>query len=92
MRGCYGVSPYQAPAYELLALTEAALDDTSTPLFAAVAGWRFPASVPQIVTMGALVGERGEQMMPWHQPPPKVSDEETHAAHMQLLDEIHFTT
>lgn len=53
-----------AEAYDLVV---GALEDTSTPLFAAVSGWAFPASMPELVAMAGAASSPGavEALMPW---------------------------
>ena len=69
---------------------ESALADTSTHLCAAVADWRFPASIPEIVSIAAQVGKGSERFMPWSHPPTPPSDEELAAVHAELMEEIIF--
>ena len=76
---------------EAVDLADAALNDSGTELYAAVVGWRYPASVVDLVLMSAAVGGDSEaQVMPWYQPPEMPSEEETAAVHAELLQEIHF--
>ena len=76
---------------EAVDLADAALSDSGTELYAAVVGWRYPASVVDLVLMSAAVsGDSEARVMPWHQPPEMPSEEETAAVHAELLQEIHF--
>jgi hypothetical protein len=76
---------------EAVDLADAALADSGTELYAAVAGWRYPASMTDLVLMSAAVqGESGERVMPWYQPPEMPTEDEIAAAHAELLEEIQF--
>lgn len=71
---------------------DAALDDSSTELHAAVNGWAYPASMVDIILMGTQLGKDGADVMPWAiQRPATISAEEEAAAHAELLDEIRFS-
>ncbi|QZY52924.1 hypothetical protein [Leucobacter tenebrionis] len=72
-------------------LVEAALDDTGTELFAAVAGWRFPMSMPDLLLVTSAYGKEAHRVMPFD-PEGQVTPEETQAAHDELLTEIQFST
>ncbi len=52
---------------EVYDLSIAALEDTTTQLFAAYQGWAFPASYPEIVQIASAASDRrkAEEMMPW---------------------------
>lgn len=52
---------------EAFDLTMGALRDTRTPLFAAYQGWAFPASMPELLTLAASIGDAdaAERVMPW---------------------------
>ena len=67
-----------------------ALDDTGTELFASVAKWRFPASMPTLLMLAATVGNNA--VMPWHGVPDRVDPVEVEAANSELLEEIIFST
>ncbi|MDJ1372761.1 hypothetical protein C7K25_15590 [Gulosibacter molinativorax] len=67
----YGVSPADVgdgvtfgEAYDLVL---AAMGDTSTPLYAAVQGWAFPASFPELVQIASAAGSpaAAKKLMPW---------------------------
>ena len=78
----FGVSAYAIgdslswpEAYDLVV---ASLADSSTPLFAVVQGWAFPASIPELLQLAAAAGG-SEKVMPWNlaaEKAEKVSDEE----------------
>lgn len=50
---------------ELLALTTMAANDTTTYLGAAIQGYAYRASVPDLVTVAANTGKRSEEVLPW---------------------------
>ncbi|MDJ1372752.1 hypothetical protein C7K25_15545 [Gulosibacter molinativorax] len=67
----YGVSPGDigdgvtfGEAYDLVV---AAMGDTATPLYAAVQGWAFPASFPELVQLASSAGspDAARKLMPW---------------------------
>ena len=70
-------------------LVDQALDDTGTELFASVAKWRFPASMPTLLMLAATVGNNA--VMPWHGVPDRVDPADEAAAHTELLEEIRFS-
>lgn len=71
---------------------DAALGDSSTELFAAVNEWDYPASMVDIILMGAQLGKDGADLMPWAiRRPEPVTAEEVEAAHAELAEEIRFT-
>lgn len=70
-------------------LLEAALADTGTELFAAVQGWRFPMSMPDMLLVTAAFGKDAYKVMPFD-PEGHVSDVEVEQAHEELLSEIKF--
>lgn len=41
------------------------MGDTGSPLFAAVEGWAFPASMPELLQLAVTAGEGAERVMPW---------------------------
>lgn len=75
---------------EAVDLVDEALDDTGTELFASVAKWRFPASMPTLLMLAATVGN--DAVMPWHGVPDRVDPADEAAAHAELLEEIRFST
>lgn len=70
-------------------LVDQALVDTSTELFASVAGWRYPASMPLLLLVASSVGKA--EVMPWHNPQQSVDPVEVEAANSELLEEIIFS-
>lgn len=90
----FHVSPHEIgksmPWSEACDLLEIALDDTSTPIAAALAGWRYPASIPDLVAMASRLGEKGKSVLPWEHPPTPPSEVEIRQAHDELLTEIKF--
>lgn len=97
-RQCYGVSAWgiriggSISWGEAVDLVDAALEDTSTPLFAAVADWDWPISMPQVLMISGLLGDGAESFMPWNQEViSQVNSDEIEAAHQELLSEIRFT-
>jgi hypothetical protein len=78
------------PWSEACDLLEDALSDTATPIAAALAGWRYPASIPDLVAMASQVGEEGKSVLPWNHPPAPPSEAEIKQAHDELLGEIRF--
>ena len=71
-------------------LVDAALEDTSTRLFAAVAGWRFPMSMPDLLLITAAFGKDAHKVMPFD-PEGSITQAELESAHDDLLNEIHFS-
>ena len=71
-------------------LVEAAMSDSSTELFAAVAGWDFPMSHVEMLLVIAAYGKESYKVMPFDTRS-QVSDEEVAAAHEELLEEIKFS-
>lgn len=71
-------------------LVEVAMNDSSTHLFAASAGWKYPASMPELVLMAVQVGKKGESVLPWNHAPERASAAEVAAVHAELMDEIRF--
>lgn len=55
------------PWGEALLLFEAWMNDPSTPLGAEVAGWAYPASMPQILLLSATIRDEkaAREVMPW---------------------------
>lgn len=51
-------------AYDLVM---GAMEDTSTPLYAAWQGWAFPASFPELVQIASAAGSKSasDGLMPW---------------------------
>ena len=90
----YGVSLHnvRSPAAwgEACDLVEAALNDTGTELFAAVAGWRFPMSMPEMLMVTSAYGKDAHKVMPFD-PEGSVTDAEISDAHEELLNEIKFS-
>src|SRR5690606_28011264 len=87
----YGVSAWGigttvswAEACDLL---EAAMNDTSTELFSAVTGWKFPLSQYEILMLAGTFGKDAYKVMPFD-PEGQVSDAEVAQAHEELLAEI----
>lgn len=78
------------PWAEAVDLIDAASGDTTTELGAALAGWSYPASVPELMLVAAVVGKRAESVMPWATEPERPTDDEVAAVHAELLDEIRF--
>ena len=77
---------------EAVDLADAALADSGTELFAASAGWRYPASsVDLLLIASATSGGDNERLMPWYQPPEMPTDAEVAMAHAELLEEIQFS-
>ena len=72
-------------------LLDAALDDSTTPLFAAVAGWDWPASMPEILSIVGTFGKEAHKVLPFNEDAPTVSDAEVAAAHESLQQHIRFT-
>lgn len=71
-------------------LVDAAMADTGTELFAAVSGWRFPMSMPELLMVTSAYGKDAHKVMPFD-PDGQVSDAEVSAVHDELLSEIKFS-
>lgn len=71
-------------------LVEAAMEDTGSELFAAVAGWRFPLSMGDILMVTSAYGKDAYKVMPFD-PAGSVTDVEVADAHDELLSEIQFS-
>ena len=83
------------PWAEAADLIEIASQDTSTQLFAGLAGWSYPASRPDLFLLQAQLGEAAAGVMPWATRDgeiEQVTDEEIRAAHENLLAKIHFAS
>lgn len=78
------------PWAEACDLVEAALEDTGTELFAAVAGWRHPMSQVDMLLVVAAYGKNAYRVMPFD-PAGQVTPAEVTAAHDELLAEIKFS-
>lgn len=79
------------PWGEACDLVEAALQDTSTPLFVARSGWDYPASHVELLAVAADFGKQAAKVLPFNpNAGERVSEEETVAAHEELLAEIRF--
>jgi hypothetical protein len=79
-------------------LTEAAAD-TGTALGAELAGWAYPASMSQLITMIATIGDRkaSQKVMPWvmknlRDGAPSATAEELAQAQAELEDGIVFAS
>lgn len=90
----YGVSAWDigrgvswAEACDLL---EAAMNDTRTELFAAIAEWRYPMSMVEMYQLVAEYGKNAYKVMPFD-PEEQVSQAEIDAAHEELLSSIKFS-
>lgn len=72
----------------------AALEDPSTRLGAAAAGWTYPASFPQLHIMRFLAGDDVKKALPFDvddaAPAEQASEDEIAAALAELEDEILF--
>lgn len=72
-------------------LVDAALEETSTPLFVAVAGWKWPATMQDLMITTGLFGKGAEAALPLPASGRgQVSAEEERQAHAELLEEIRF--
>ena len=73
-------------------LVDAALEETGTPLFAAVAGWRWPATMQELMITTGLFGKSAEAALPLPAASDarQVSAAEEQRAHEELLEEIKF--
>ena len=73
-------------------LVDAALDETSTPLFVAVAGWKWPATMPELMITTGLFGKSAAEALPLPTANDgrQVSAAEEQRAHEELLEEIKF--
>lgn len=69
-------------------LVDAALEDSSTKLFAAVNGWDYPISMPELLLVIGLYGDKSERLLPFHDAQTHVTEEEHTAAVSELLEEI----
>lgn len=91
----YGVSVWSVGTSvswgEACDLVDAALADTSTEICAAVAGWRYPASLPELALTASALGKNSVAVMPWHREPERATDEEIARVHAELIAEIRFT-
>lgn len=84
---------------EAIVLIEEASADPSTALGAELAGWAYPATMPQLLTMiGAIGSERASRkVMPWalsspRSNQPKATTEEVAIAQAELEDGIVFAS
>lgn len=71
MRERFGVSWFEAgqphfPWREAWALVQASLEDPSTRLGAAAAGWTYPASFPELYIMRFLAGDDIKKALPFN--------------------------
>lgn len=71
-------------------LVDAAMSDTGTELFAAVAEWDHPMSRVDMLLVVAQYGKKSHEVLPFGRAS-DVSDEEVSAAHEELLNEIKFS-
>lgn len=85
----YGVSAWTVGVVEALCLIDAALHDTGTELFAAVAGWSYPASRTDLLLLGAVM-ENASAVMPWAEQPDVPTEAEVAEVNARLLSEIRF--
>lgn len=77
---------------EAVDLLDAALEDSSTEIFAAVASWDYPLSMAEMLAVIGDFGKDAEKVLPFRaSSSPQVSEAETAAAHEELLAEIIFT-
>lgn len=82
---------------EALLLLQSAAGDPSTHLGAELAGWAYPASQPELLTMIASIGDSkaAKKVMPWNVPrpdrAPRASDAEIAEAEAALLAGIKFS-
>jgi hypothetical protein len=76
-------------------LVEAAADP-STALGAKLAGWAYPASIPQLLVLIAHTGKASKKVMPWALKVPRAEDQatpdEVAAAQADLEDGIVFAS
>lgn len=70
----------------------AALEDPSTRLGAAAAGWTYPASFPQLYIMRFLAGDDVKKALPFdvNDAAPQASEDEVAAALAELEEELLF--
>lgn len=77
-------------------LLEGAADDTSTPLGAELAGWAYPASTLQLLTLIASIGDQNaaKKLMPWALPKnePRADAAEVAEAQAALEDGLIFSS
>ncbi len=92
-RSAYGCSAWgiglSVSWAEACDLVDAALGDTGTALFAAAAGWEWPTTMPEMLTVAAAYGRDYARVMPFSSGD-KVSAAEIEQAHDELLSEIRF--
>lgn len=75
-------------------LVEAALTDPSTPLFAAINGWQYPASMSEILAIVAQFGKNSAQVLPFRPDDPAiggVTEEQRAADQAEVEAEVIFT-
>ncbi|WRS30604.1 hypothetical protein U6G28_02640 [Actinomycetaceae bacterium MB13-C1-2] len=78
---------------EALSLVEAALADTTTPLFVALSDWDYPASIVDLLSIRGTYGKQADKVLPFDpNGGSSVSDAEMEAAHKELLSEIKFSS
>lgn len=82
------------PWREAWALVMAALEDPSTRLGAAAAGWTYPATFPQLYIMRFLAGDNVKKALPFDvndaAPVEQASEDEVAAALAELEEELLF--
>lgn len=66
------------------------MSDTSTELFAAVAGWEYPMSMVDMLLVTSAYGKSTYKVLPFD-PAGQVSPAEVEQAHDELLNEIRFS-
>lgn len=76
-------------------LIEAAAGDPGTALGAELAGWAYPASIRDLISLTAQIGDpkASERVMPWalQRPATAATSDEVAVAQAELEDEIVFT-
>jgi hypothetical protein len=82
---------------ETIDLIEEAASDPSTALGAELAGWGYPASMIQLITMAGQVGKPAMKLMPWVMKNPRragahASADEVAVAQAELEDGIVFSS
>lgn len=76
---------------EAFDLFEAAIADPSTQLFAAVAAWDWPATMPELISIVGTYGNEATHVLPFDSAGGSgVSDAEVEAVVAELLEEIRF--
>lgn len=78
---------------EAYLLIQAAAQDPSTMLGSELAGWAYPASMVDLLSLSAAVGEKSSTIMPWNlhlSGEPQFTDQEIQAAQAALDEEILF--